>query len=224
MPQDFTGRVVAVSGAASGIGFATAQYLYSLGATLSITDIRQEALDAAVPLIISSPVQAASTSIVPKGLLQNTEDILSASRNDNENQVQLYGDRLLAIVTDVRASKQVDRWIEQTVKAFGKLDHAANLAGVVGRGIGRSLLTELTDDAWAFVLDINLTGVFYAMRAQLRALGKGGSIVNAASTAGIEGGKCNSDYAASKHGVVGLTRSAAKEVGGRGVRVNAIAP
>ncbi|KAF2423489.1 NAD(P)-binding protein [Tothia fuscella] len=190
MPADFTNHVIAVSGAASGIGFATAQYLYSLGATLSLTDIRQDALDAAIPLLTAKK----------------------------------YGERVLAVATDVRKSKQVDNWIEQTVKVFGRLDGAANLAGVVGRGIGTEPLTKLSDEAWSFVVDINLTGVFYAVRAQLRVMTKGASIVNAASTAGIEGGKFNADYTASKHGVVGLTRSAAKEAGDHGIRVNAVAP
>jgi NAD(P)-dependent dehydrogenase (short-subunit alcohol dehydrogenase family) len=190
MPQDFTGRVVVLSGAASGIGFATAQYLYSLGATLSITDIRQEALDAAIPLLMTAAEGTSSTKptpAMPKGVLQNTKDILSASSQNGgkKNKAHMYGDRLLAIATDVRSSKQVNQWIEETVRVFGKVDCCANLAGVVGRGIGTLPLVDLTDDDWAFVLDINLTGVFYAIRAQLKAMGKGGSIVNAASTAGI---------------------------------------
>jgi NAD(P)-dependent dehydrogenase (short-subunit alcohol dehydrogenase family) len=187
MPQDFTGRVVAISGAASGMGFTTAQYLYSLGATISITDVRQDALDAAIPLIMSnsSKEDIKSAPTTSKGVLPNTQEILSASQNGKEYQAKIYGDRLLAIVTDVRSSVQVDCWIDQTVKAFGKLDHGANLAGVVGKGIGTQPLVELSDKDWAFVVDINLTGVFYAVRAQLKVIGKGGSIVNAASTAGL---------------------------------------
>jgi NAD(P)-dependent dehydrogenase (short-subunit alcohol dehydrogenase family) len=223
MPQDFTNRVVAISGAASGMGLATAKYLYSLGASLSITDIRQEALDAAISQITSSTETSSQAApAAKKGLLQNTEEILSQSKTTGH--VQNESERILAVVTDVRSSAQVNSWIDLTVKKFGRLDGCANLAGVVGRGIGTMPLVELTDEDWSFVIDINLTAVFYAMRAQLKVMGKGGSIVNAASTAGIQGNACNSEYSASKHGVVGLTRSAAKEVGGAGIRVNAIAP
>lgn len=128
---------------------------------------------------------------------------------------------------DVRKSKEVDSWIDKTVSKFGALDGAANLAGVVGKHIGIHSITDLSDEEWSFVMDINITGVFYALRAQLRAmqaLGNGGSIVNAASTAGIEGNAKNANYSAAKHGVIGLSRSAAKEVGEFGIRVNAIAP
>ena len=76
-------------------------------------------------------------------------------------------------------------------------------------------------------MSVNTTGVFYCLRAEMKAMiahGNGGSIVNAASTAGLEGYANNANYTASKHAVVGLTRAGAKEVGSKGIRVNAIAP
>ena len=71
---------------------------------------------------------------------------------------------------------------------------------------------------------MNLTGIMHCMRAQMKVIANGGSIVNAASIAGLQGRPKNGAYSVSKHGVIGLTRSAAKEIGVRGVRVNAIAP
>lgn len=73
-------------------------------------------------------------------------------------------------------------------------------------------------------MDVNLKGLMHCMRAQLNVIADNGSIVNAASIAGLEGFKYNSAYSASKHGVIGLSRSAAKEAGEQGVRVNCIAP
>lgn len=186
MPQDFTGKVVAISGAASGMGLATAKYLYSLGALLSLTDVRQEALEAAISQITGSPSSVnnsvtLATTKKENGLLQNTEEILSQKGDTGgADTAKEHGDRIFSVVTDVRSSKQVDNWIDLTVKKYGRLDCCANLAGVVGKGIGTIPLTELTDADWAFVLDINLTGIFYALRAQLKVLQKGGSVVNAA--------------------------------------------
>lgn len=82
----------------------------------------------------------------------------------------------------------------------------------------------MSNEEWDFVIGVNLTGVFYSMRAQLRVMAGPGSIVNAASIAGLEGYPNNANYTASKHGVVGLTRSGAKEAGKKTIRVNAIAP
>jgi NAD(P)-dependent dehydrogenase (short-subunit alcohol dehydrogenase family) len=185
-------KVIAVTGAGSGIGLATAKLLFSRGASLSIADLRQEALDTAVQEIY----------------------VLCPTRKD----------RILAVAIDVSSSSQVNSWVDQTVAYFGHLDGAANLAGVIGPNIGVHNVTDLADDEWDFVIRVNLTGVFYCMRAQLRVINEGGSVVNAASTAGLEGNPRNANYSASKHGVVGLSKSAAKEVGGRGVRINCVAP
>ncbi|ORY15016.1 hypothetical protein BCR34DRAFT_478639, partial [Clohesyomyces aquaticus] len=110
------------------------------------------------------------------------------------------------------------------------LDGAANMAGVTSRGARIKDLSEFTDEEWGFIMGVNLTGAFYAMRAQIKEMEAGGvvhvgtSIVNAGSIYGIEGKAKSSDYSATKHGVVGLSRIAAKEVGGKHIRVNCVAP
>jgi NAD(P)-dependent dehydrogenase (short-subunit alcohol dehydrogenase family) len=135
----------------------------------------------------------------------------------------------------VRDPSAVESWINSTVKEYGRLDGAANMAGVIGVSTGVSLIEDIPYDDFEFILDVNLKGVFNCVRAELRAMkslisdGKGdgqkaGSIVNAASVAGISGLVQGCAYAASKHAVVGITKTAAKECGASGVRVNAIAP
>ncbi|KAK7425438.1 Short-chain dehydrogenase/reductase aba4 [Neonectria magnoliae] len=122
---------------------------------------------------------------------------------------------------DVSQRNQVEDWLDSVVNKFGRLDGAANVAGVIGKHHGLRTVTELEDDEWHKIIAVNLTGTMYCLRAELRRVVDGGSIVNVAS---IHGFAKHSAYDASKHGIIGLTRAAAKENGQREVRVNAVAP
>ncbi|KAL3486869.1 hypothetical protein BJX62DRAFT_241555 [Aspergillus germanicus] len=135
-----------------------------------------------------------------------------------------YGD-VLTTKVDVRQADAVEAWIQETVKWAGRIDGAANLAGVIGKSIGLAGIKETDSEEWDFIMDVNLKGLMHCMRAELKVLADKGSVVNAASIAGLMGFPRNAAYCASKHGVIGLSRSAAKEVGSsQGIRVNCIAP
>lgn len=186
------GKVIAISGAASGMGLVTAKLLYPMGAKLSLADINKAALEEA-----ANALRASNSS--------GTDDILTT-------------------VVDVSSSSQVDNWIQATVAKFGALNGAANYAGIF---IKSSKIVDTTDEEWAKIQSVNQDGTFYAVRAQLRVMSKqgtGGSIVNTASLAGLAGRFACAPYTASKHGVVGITRVAANEVGHLGIRVSAISP
>lgn len=185
---DLKDKVIAITGAASGIGAATAELLASYGAVVSLADMDLDGL------------QSMKTRI------------------DEVNG------RCMVRKVNVSISREVQDWIDQTVKDHGKLDGAANLAGIVPRGINVDRVEDLQDEEWCRVIDVNLTGVMYCMRSQIQNMNSGGSIVNAASVAGLRGFAKNSAYVASKHAVIGLTKSAAKEVGDRQIRVNCLAP
>ncbi|EQL29858.1 oxidoreductase [Blastomyces dermatitidis ATCC 26199] len=200
--DSFTSKVYAITGV-SGIGLAVAKQLRKNGALLSLADISQPALDEAFAALGSSP------------------------------------DHILITKVDVSSSTQVNAWIAVTVDKFGRLDGAANMAAVIGKNHGVRKLVDQDDEEWDLLLRVNLTGMMYCVRAQLRAMmankGRGadadscaggegiGSIVNAASIQGVMGFGKSATYAATKHGIVGLTKSVAKEAA-PGIRVNCIAP
>ncbi|KAF9870840.1 hypothetical protein CkaCkLH20_11739 [Colletotrichum karsti] len=125
---------------------------------------------------------------------------------------------------DVSKKEDVEGWITGIIKQFGRLDGAANVAGVIGKHHGIRAVADLEDDEWHKVIAVNLTGCMYSLRAELRNIADGGSIVNVASIHGVKGFAKHGAYDASKHGVIGLTRAAANENGAREVRVNAVAP
>jgi hypothetical protein len=94
---------------------------------------------------------------------------------------------VFATVVDVRVPKQVDDWIAATVSKYGKIDGGVNMAGVIPKCINIERVEDLNDEDWKFVIDVNLHGVMHCMRAQLKNMNVGGSIVNAASICGVIG-------------------------------------
>jgi NAD(P)-dependent dehydrogenase (short-subunit alcohol dehydrogenase family) len=139
------------------------------------------------------------------------------------------GGEAIFVQTDVTQATAVEALLSRAVETYGRLDCAHNNAGISGAGIGgeqRTLTAEYPEERWHQVIAINLTGVWLCMKyeiAQMLQQG-GGAIVNTASVAGLVGLPYASAYVASKHGVVGLTRTAALEYAQQGVRVNCVCP
>ncbi|KAF7188779.1 Short-chain dehydrogenase/reductase aba4 [Pseudocercospora fuligena] len=186
MSSSFEGKVIAITGGASGMGLAIAKILHSRGAKISIADWSQDNLDAA-----SKTIEA--------------EDIVSWK-------------------ADVRNLQDIRAWLKQTVDKFGRLDGAANFAGIAGQNIGKGMLEDQDEDDWDRILGINLTGVMHSMKEEVKLMKPGSSIVNAASLAGVRGLPRSAAYCASKFGVVGLTEVCALDYGPKGIRINCVAP
>lgn len=137
--------------------------------------------------------------------------------------VRALGAEALFAQSDVGKPEDAQALVDQTMAHHGRLDVACNNAGIGGAS---ALLADYPLDAWAQVININLSGVFYGMKAQIPAMliNGGGAIVNTASILGMVGMATAPAYTAAKHGVIGLTRSAAIAYSGQGVRINAVGP
>jgi NAD(P)-dependent dehydrogenase (short-subunit alcohol dehydrogenase family) len=187
MAADLSGRAALVTGAASGIGRASALAFASVGASVALLDIDAEGL--------------AGTAAA----------------------VRAAGTRAEVLVADVRDLQAVTGAVGRAVQAFGRLDAALNNAGVPGPYVP---LDEYSEEDFMRILQVDLVGVWRCMRAEIRHMrARGtGAIVNTSSMLGAAAMPDNGAYVAAKHGVHGLTRAAALELGGTGIRVNAIAP
>ncbi|KAF2183563.1 3-alpha--hydroxysteroid dehydrogenase [Zopfia rhizophila CBS 207.26] len=151
-------------------------------------------------------------------------DLQEKPLKELEAELQKSGAQVFAAVVDVTDRKQVEDWIAATVQKFGKLDGAANLAGVIGNQNNIAKVEEIDDDDWDFIMGVNTKGLLNCLRAEIPNFNNGGAIVNAASILGLMGSRKNIAYVASKHAVVGMTRAAAKELGERNIRCNCFCP
>lgn len=150
-------------------------------------------------------------------------DLKKAEAEAKASEVEKAGGKAFAFGVDVGKAEEVKAMVEFAVEKTGRLDHLVNNAGFGGES---APVGEATIEKWHGLMDVNLHGVFYGMRYAIPEMEKvgGGSIVNMASILGTVGFANSSAYVASKHAVVGLTKSAAMEYSAKGIRINSVGP
>jgi len=172
--------------------------------------------------------RAAALLFAREGARVAVSDVSEDGIRETVSLINAAGGQAMSIAGDVTRPDQVAAMVAGAVKAYGRLDCAFNNAGVAGYQVNAAgkKTADWSEEAFDRMIAINLKGVWLCMRAELEQMVKqgGGAIVNTASIAGLIGLPTSSIYVAAKHGVVGLTKTAAIEYAQQGVRVNSVCP
>ena len=166
--------------------------------------------------------RASAQGFARAGASVTVADVNEAGARETVALIEAGGGIALAVPTDVASSESVQAMVARTIDEFGRLDFAHNNAGVAG---DQHDVAEIPEAEWDRVQGVMLRGVYLGMKYEIpHLLAEGGAIVNTASGAGLVAYPGQAPYVSSKHGVLGLTKTAALEYGVRGVRINAVCP